>query len=110
LKRTAFVVCLALAVAGSFGVWWLSRYLNGLVTLAQTDREASLALFRSRVLPGLFVIVAVSAAAGAVLIRQGMRVVKESRVMGWMMGVAGFIIAAIPTALLALVLWLLGRA
>jgi hypothetical protein len=109
LKRTALIVCVGLAVAGTIAVWWLSRYLNNLVALAETDREAALLLFRSRVLPALFAIVAISAAAGAIMIRQGLRVVRESRAVASLMVAAGILMAAVPTILLVLVFWLLGR-
>jgi hypothetical protein len=126
--RSAFVAWIVAALLGSVGVWWLSGYLEDLVALAETDRVAALALFRSRALPALFAVVAIAVVSGAVLMRQGLRTVNaaqesadlrdgngdrahaSARLVGWMMAAAGFITAAVPLALISLVLWLLRRA
>ena len=120
MKRTAFIVWLALAIVGTVAVWWMSGYLDSLVAMAETDRDGALALFRSRVLPGLFVIAGIAVGAGAVLMRQGLRTVRQSRdrgpdgpaarLIGWMMACAGVLMAAAPLVMLAIVFWLLRRA
>lgn len=113
------------AVAGTIAVWWLRSYLNELTVLAQTDRTAALELFRTRGLPALLVVVAIAAAAGATLMRQGLQMVNAANgerprddrsasrppaaVAGWMMASAGFILAAVPLALASVVLWLIRR-
>ena len=109
MNRGTLAVWSVLAAAGTVAVWWLSRYLDQLVTLAETDRAAALALFQSRVVPALVGIVAVSIVAGGVLVRQGRRLAHESRIVGWMLAAGGIVMAAVPVVLLALVLWLLRR-
>lgn len=111
---------------GTVGVWWLSTYMGTLTTLAETDRDAALDLFRSRALPALFLVVGVAVAAGAFLMRQGLQIVNRSRedtdktvegtrrnasvrLMGSMLATAGFLMAAVPLALLSVVFWLLQR-
>ena len=120
--RAALVAWAASGIAGTIAVLWLRSYLNGLIALAETDREAAMELFRSRAVPALIGIVAIAVAAGAVLMRQGLRLLnappEESadpverpqpgpRAMGWMMASAGFILAAVPLALLSIVFWML---
>jgi hypothetical protein len=108
------------AVAGTLGVWWLSRYLETLVALAETDRDGAIVLFRSRALPALLAIVGIAAAAGAILMRQGLQLVSDAnrstgrsrdrgsaRLLGWMLAVAGFVMAAVPLGMTAMVFWLL---
>ena len=101
------------AVAGSIGVWWLSSYLETLTALAATDRAAALELFRSRALPALILVVAVAVASGAVLLRQGLLLARapeqQGHLLGRLMAAAGFLLAAIPLALISVVFWLLGR-
>jgi hypothetical protein len=125
-KRAALVGWTIAAALGTVGVWWLSSYMDTLTTLAETDRDAALALFRSRALPALFLVVGVAVAAGAFLMRQGLQIVSRSRedpdrsvegtrrnasarVMGSMLAAAGFLMAAVPLALLSIVFWLLRR-
>lgn len=125
--RASLIAWGAAAIAGTIAVIWLRGYLQELVVLAETDRAASLALFRSRVLPALGGIVAIAVAAGAVLMRQGLGLVNApprdggragaggtpaahpSKTIGWLMACAGFLVAAVPLALLSLVLWMLGQ-
>ena len=64
-RRLALIVWGVAAVAGTVAVWWLSSYLEALTELARTDRAASLALFRSRVLPALMAVVLVAVVCGA---------------------------------------------
>ncbi len=64
-RRLALIVWGVAAVAGTVAVWWLSSYLEALTELARTDRAASLALFRSRVLPALTAVVLVAVVCGA---------------------------------------------
>ena len=125
-KRAALIAWTIAAVGGTIGVWWLSSYMDTLATLAETDRDAALALFRSRALPALFLVVGVAVAAGAFLMRQGLQIVNQSRndadrgadgtrgnaparVIGSMLAAAGFLMAAVPLALLSVVFWLLRR-
>ncbi|HET7220745.1 MAG TPA: hypothetical protein VFJ02_21980 [Vicinamibacterales bacterium] len=125
--RAALIAWAAAAIAGTIAVVWLRGYLQDLVALAQTDRETALQLFRSRALPALIGVVAIAVAAGAVLMRQGLGLVNAApgdgghdggrgarpeagaRTIGWMMAGAGFIVAAVPLALLSVVFWLLQR-
>ena len=99
-------------IAGSVGVWWLSSYLDELTTLAQTDREAALVLFRTKALPALLAVVAVAVISGAVLLRQGLSIARHNphgRLLGQAMAFAGFVMAAAPLALISVVFWLLAR-
>ncbi|HXW04655.1 MAG TPA: hypothetical protein VD833_05435 [Vicinamibacterales bacterium] len=125
-RRTAILVWAVAAATGSAGVWWLASYLDTLTELARTDRSAALAMFRSRVLPALLLVVAVAVVAGVVLMRHGLEVVRQERFpldgahadtspaagrrargLGWIVAVAGFLLAAFPLAMLVLVFWLL---
>ncbi len=125
-SRRALIVWIAAAVIGSVAVWWLRSYLDELAVLARTDRAAALELFRTRGLPALLVVVAVAVAAGATLMRQGLQMVNAERavekpraaarrrrppavIAGWMMASAGFVLAAVPLALVSVVLWLIRR-
>jgi hypothetical protein len=124
--RRTLMAWAAAAALGTVAVWWLRSYLNDLAVLAQTDRAAALELFRTRGLPALLVVVGIAVAAGATLMRQGLLLVHSTRdddqrrdrstgrppaaVTGWMMASAGFVLAAVPLALTAVVLWLLRRA
>ena len=99
-------------MGGTVAVWWLSSYLDTLTALAQTDRDAALVLFRTRAIPALLVVVGVAVAAGAVLLRQGLQIARagpEGRLLGNLMAAAGFLLAAVPLALISVVFWLLGR-
>lgn len=128
-RRLTLAIWGIAAAAGTAGVWWLSSYLDALTTLAHSDRNAALQLFRTRVLPALIVVVAVAVIAGGMLLRQGLRIISQgqvvvergargtvrngyasARVLGWMLAVAGFLLAAFPLGMLALVFWLLRRA
>jgi hypothetical protein len=127
-RRWALIAWAIGAVAGTVAVWWLSSYLDTLSELARTDREASLHLFRARVLPALVVVVLVAVIAGAMLLRLGLQVFRTSvfppagaslirpasaagagtaRAIGAVLAVTGFLLAAIPLAILSVVLWLL---
>jgi hypothetical protein len=122
VTRATLVVWAAAGIAGTIAVVWLRGYLQGLVALAETDREGAMALFRSRALPALAGIVAIAVAAGVVLMRQGLGLVNappedrsddggrpapSSKTIGWMMACAGFVLAAVPLALLSIVFWAL---
>jgi uncharacterized membrane protein len=107
-RRTARIIWAVGAVVGTVAVWWLSSYLDTLTALARTDRYASLHLFRTRVLPALVVVVLVAVASGALLLRHGLRIMRSARAMGLFFAFAGFILAAVPVATLAIVLWMLG--
>jgi hypothetical protein len=127
----AIVALIVSGVAGTVAVWWLSSYMDSLVELAATDRDAALALFRSRVLPALIVVVLVAVAAGALLLRQGLQVAREgifpsgsarlirdtprrtggsARLIGMVLAIAGFLLAAVPLVMISLVFWILRRA
>jgi hypothetical protein len=127
-QRTALIVWIVAAAAGSAGVWYLSSYLEGLTSLAQSDPEAALSQFRSRVLPALVLVVAIAVAAGATLMRQGLHLVnrvqggedlpdsyrgrgqRSARTVGSLLAAAGFVLAAVPLVLLSIVLWYLRKA
>jgi hypothetical protein len=111
-RRLALIGWALAAIGGTVAVWWLSTYLETLTALAQTDREAALALFRTRAMPALLVVVGIAVAAGAVLLRQGLQIARaeaEGRTLGHIMAAAGFLLAAVPLALVSLVFWLLWR-
>jgi hypothetical protein len=121
-SRTATIVWLLVLTAGSVGVWYLSSFLDGLATLAQSDPGAALSQFRSRALPALVLIVAIAVAAGATLMRQGLQLANRAqagdepaavnrgrRTAGTLIAVAGFLVAAVPLVLLCIVLWFLQR-
>jgi hypothetical protein len=127
-RRWALIAWAIGAVAGTVAVWWLSSYLDALSELARTDRAASLHLFRTRVLPALIVVVLVAVIAGAMLLRLGLQVFRTgefppaggslirpasaagagtARAIGAVLAATGFLLAAIPLAILSIVLWLL---
>jgi hypothetical protein len=113
-RRLALLVWAVAAIGGTIAVWWLSSYLDTLTTLAETDRAAALELFRTRVLPALGAVVAVAVVSGAVLLRRGLQLARtedrQARTIGNVLAVAGFLMAAVPLALITIVLWLLRRA
>jgi ABC-type multidrug transport system fused ATPase/permease subunit len=127
-RRMALIVWALGAVLGTMAVWWLSSYLDTLTELARTDREASLRLFRTRVLPALIVVVLVAVVSGALLIRYGLQIMRTrhfppagaglvrptsaqtgaaARAIGFFVAFVGFLLAAIPLGTIAIVLWLL---
>ena len=127
-RRTALIVWAIGAVVGTVAILWLSSYLETLTELARTDREASLHLFRTRVLPALILVVAVAVGSGALLVRQGLRIMRDqrfpardarlirlarqqtggaARAIGFLFAIVGFLLAAVPLGSIAIVLWLL---
>ena len=125
-RRRALIVFAVLAVAGTVAVWWMSSYLETLTTLAQTDREASLRLFRTRIVPALAVVVLVAVLSGALLARQGVVIMRTgqfpppdatlisptrphaggaARTIGILFVVTGALMALVPLLLLGFVLW-----
>jgi hypothetical protein len=125
-RRQALILFGILAVAGTVAVWWMSSYLDTLTTLAQTDREASLHLFRTRIVPALGIVVLVAVLSGAMLARQGVVIVRTgqfpppdtvviretrphfggpARMIGTLLVVTGALMAIVPLLLLAFVLW-----
>ena len=125
-RRQALIAFAVLAVAGTVAVWWMSSYLDTLTTLAHTDREASLHLFRTRVVPALAVVVLVAVVSGAMLARQGVAIVRSgefpppdtaviretrshaggpAKMIGGLLVVTGTLMAIVPLLLLAFVLW-----
>jgi hypothetical protein len=130
-KRLALIVWLIAASAGSIGVWWLTTFLNDLTELARTDRDAAIAIFKSRVMPAFVFTVLVGVAGGVMLLRQGLQVLRtgefpppgmftvkdtirtrgrSATVIGWLLAAVGLLLAAVPLAILAIVFWLLRRA
>ena len=112
-RRLALIVWGVAAVAGTVAVWWLSSYLEALTELARTDRAASLALFRSRVLPALTAVVLVAVVCGALLLKQGLEIQRTNSsawLVGAFMAFAGFLMAAVPLIVLSIVLWMLRSA
>ena len=109
-RRLALIAWGIAAVVGTVAVWWLTSYLETLTELARTDREASLALFRARVLPALMAVVLVAVVSGALLLKQGIEIQRTNhaaRLIGVVMAFAGFLMAAVPLVVLSVVLWLL---
>lgn len=127
-RRAALIVLAIGAVVGTIAVWWLASYLNTLTELARTDREASLELFRTRVVPALALVVLAAVICGTLLIRSGLRIYREgrfpaagarlvrpgrranggaARAIGTVLAFAGLLLAALPLGALAIVLWLL---
>jgi hypothetical protein len=123
-QRLAIAAWAVAAIGGTAAVWWLSSYVDTLTALASTDRVAAMELFRSRVLPALVVLVAIAVASGAILLRQGLKIVRDSenddrqagaaaragappRVVGTVLAVAGFLLAALPLVFISVVFWML---
>lgn len=130
-RRLALTVWAVGAVAGTIAVWYLSSYLDTLTQLGRTDRDAALALFRSRVVPALVVVVLVAVVSGTLLLRQGLQIYRTgefpasgaaligatpkktgatARAIGALLAATGFLLAAVPLAILSLVLWMLRNA
>jgi hypothetical protein len=113
MQRLGMIAWTAAAIGGTVAVWWLSSYIETLTTLAETDRTAALELFRARALPALLAVVAVAVVSGGVLLRQGLQIARTrergGRTVGNVVAAAGFILAAVPLALISIVLWLLRR-
>jgi hypothetical protein len=112
-SRPALIAWTIAAVAGTAAVWWLSSYLETLGDLARTDRAAALELFRTRAMPALLAVVLVAVGAGGMLLRQGLQIARGSdgqgRLLGRVLAAAGFLLAAVPLALISVVFWLLRR-
>ena len=111
-RRVAFAVWFVAATAGTLAVWWLSSYLESLTALARTDRDAAVALFRSRVLPAFAGVMLVAVGSGIFLMRHGYRAARngtQPRSVGMFLAFAGFLVAVVPLMLLGMVLWMLGR-
>jgi hypothetical protein len=129
-RRIAIALWAVGAIAGTIAVWYLAGYLEMLTELARTDREASLALFRSRVLPAFMIVVLVAVVSGGLLLRQGLQIYRtgefppssaalirstprrtgsSARALGAMLAATGFLLAAIPLAILSVVFWMLRR-
>ena len=129
VKQLTLTVWTTIAVLGTIGVWRFSAYLDSLTALAHLDRAAALEQFRWRVLPVFILLVVVAVFAGGVLMRQGLRIVREgglpvddsehsdnpgrqsrrSPMIGRVLALAGFLMAGVPVAMLSLLFWLLGR-
>ena len=125
-KRLAVMVWLVGATVGTIAVWWLSSYIESLTELGRTDRAAAAALFKSRVLPALWVVALVSLVAGGVLARHGLlvlragrfppdgtRVIRDTpqrtggaaRAAGILLTTAGVLMALLPVAMVLLMMW-----
>jgi hypothetical protein len=127
-RRLAVIVWLIAATLGTAAVWWLSRYIESLGELGRTDRAAAAELFRSRVLPALWVVAVVSLGAGGVLARPGIQVLRTgrfppdggrvapdiarqtggaTRLAGIFLAAAGVMMAIFPVGMVLLVMWAL---
>ena len=127
-RRLASIIWLVAAAAGAAIIWWLTSSLNELTELARTDRDAAIALFKSRVLPAFILTVLVGVAGGVLLMRQGIHVLRAGEfpppglltlrdtprtrdrvatAIGWLLAAAGFLLAAVPLLILAVILWIL---
>lgn len=127
-RRLALLVLLAAGVIGTLVIWWLSSYVEQLTELAQTDREASIHLFRTRVLPVLGIVTLGAVLCGAFMMWQGALIARAgqfpppgtvlvrptrrqhgpaARAIGCVFVLLGFLMAAGPLAGLGLVMWLL---
>jgi hypothetical protein len=127
-RRVAVIVWLVAATLGTAAVWWLSRYIESLTELGRTDRAAAAELFRSRVLPALWVVAVVSLGAGGVLARHGIQVLRTgrfppdggrvapdiarqtggaTRLAGILLAAAGVMMAILPVGMVLLVMWAL---
>jgi hypothetical protein len=122
------IAWLVAATLGTVAVWWLSSYIESLTELGRTDREAAAALFKSRVLPALWIVALVSVAAGGLLARHGLQVLRTgrfppdgarvvrdtvqrtggaARIAGMVLAVAGAVMAILPVGMVLLVMWAL---
>jgi hypothetical protein len=110
-RRLAIIVVVVAVVLGIPAVWWFSTLTEEIKTLAATDRDAAIALFRARMVPVLVMLVFIGIAMGAVLVRQGARLKREeaTRLAGGFLIVSGVLSAAIPVTLLAFTMWALSR-
>ena len=130
-RRMALIVLAIGAVLGTVAIWWLSSYIDQLTVLARTDRDASLRLFRTRILPVVIVVVLGAVLSGAVMMRQGARIIRSARfppegsklvrpsrqhvgaparAIGFAVAFAGFLVAAGSLAFMAIILWFLQQA
>jgi hypothetical protein len=127
-RRLAVIIWIVAATLGTVAVWWLSSYIESLTELGRTNRAAAAELFRSRVLPALWVVALVSLGAGGVLARHGVqvfrsgrfppdgaRVVRETtrrtggaaRLAGILLTTAGVLMAILPVGMVLVVMWVL---
>jgi hypothetical protein len=127
-RRIALIVWLVAATLGTVAIWWLSTYIQSLTELGRTNREAAAALFKTRVLPALWVVALVSLGAGGVLARHGIqalrtgafppegaRLIRDTprqsggavRMIGILLTTAGILIALLPLGMVLLVMWAL---
>jgi hypothetical protein len=110
-RKVVLIAWTVAAIVGTIAVWRLSTYLDTLTTLAETDRPAALELFRSKALPALIAVVAVAAGSGALLLRQGLQIMRgPGRALGAVLAGAGFLMAAVPLVLISIVFWMLRQA
>jgi hypothetical protein len=130
-QRMVWIMLLLGAVVGGVAIWWTQSALEDLTALAQTNRTAAIELFRTRVLPAFVITVLVGVVAGIMMMRQGLQILRAgefpppgmrtvadtprqrgriARVVGWLMSITGFLLAAIPLLILILFLWLLRQA
>lgn len=130
-QRMVWIMLLLGAVVGGIAIWWTQSALEDLTALAETNRPAAIELFRTRVLPAFVITVLVGVVAGIMMMRQGLQILRAgefpppgmrtvadtprqrgrtARVVGWLMSITGFLLAAIPLLVLILFLWLLRQA
>jgi hypothetical protein len=110
-RRAAIIIIVLALVLGAPIMWWFSNLTDEIKTLAETDRDAAIALFRARMVPLLVGLVVIGMALGAVLVRQGARLKQErtTRLAGGFLIATGVLSAAIPVTLLAFTMWALSR-
>ena len=75
----ALAAWLVVAAAGTAAVWGLSKYVERLTLLGQTDPSAAAALFRTRVLPAVGGIALVSVIGGVAVARRGVIALRSAR-------------------------------
>jgi hypothetical protein len=127
-RRLAVIIWLIAATAGTVAVWWLSTYIESLTELGRRDRAAAAALFKSRVLPALWIVALMSLIAGAVLARHGITALRTrrfppdgtavvrdtaqqtggaARMAGILLTTAGVLMAVLPIAMVVFLMWAL---
>lgn len=130
-QRLILIILLLGAIVGGIAIWWTQSALDELTTLAQTNRAAAIELFRTRVLPAFVITVLVGVVAGIMMMRQGLQILRTgefpppgmrmaadtprrrgrpARIAGWVLSITGFLLAAIPLAILSIFLWLIRQA
>jgi hypothetical protein len=110
-----------LAVLGTIGIVYVASYIETLTELGRTDRDAAAALFRTRVLPVLWIVALLALTAGTILSRQGLRLLRSGaggqrhrpvrpgtagQAIGMVFTVAGAAMAILPLLGVCYLTWL----